>query len=66
MVAFRILYFWDGLLEDIELLETTDLIAAVRHASHRSSHHRAEVWSGNERLAVVRPSAVIRHEIPAV
>jgi len=64
MRAYRILFFWEGLLQDSEILESVDLIEAVRHASHRFPHLRAEIWSGEDRLAVIRPSAVMTHMIP--
>lgn len=63
MSAYRILFFWEGLLQDSELLESADLIEVVRYASHRSPHLRAEIWSGEDRLAVIRPSTVMTHVI---
>jgi len=64
MAVFRIFYFSEGLLQDSELLEWADLIEAVRHASRHLPHLRAEIWSGENRIAVIRPSAVISHTIP--
>ena len=65
MAEYRIFYFWEGVLQDSELLDSPDLIEAVRHASRQSPHLRAEIWSGGERLAVVRPSRIITHVVPA-
>lgn len=63
MAEYRIFYFWEGVLQDSELLDSPDLIEAVRHASRHSPHLRAEIWSRQERLAVIRPSAVMSHVI---
>lgn len=71
MATFRILYFSEGLLENSDVLQAGNAVEAVRHASSRWPHLKAEVWLKNARVAVVRPSAigvyhaVRRSEVPA-
>ena len=59
MDGLRILYFSDSLLYDSELLPTENVVEAAKHASSRSPHLTAEIWSGARKLAVIRPSSIM-------
>ena len=60
MPIFGIFYFSEGLLQDSELVEAPDAVEAVAHASRQWPQLRAEIWSGDKRVAVIGPSPVIR------
>ncbi len=57
--AYRILYFRSSVLEDWELLQADDLMAALQTASAKAPDLTVELWSDRKKIAVFRP--VNRH-----
>jgi hypothetical protein len=57
--VYRILYFRSSVLEDWELLKTTNLMEALQTASARAPDLTVELWSERKKVAVFRP--VNRH-----
>lgn len=56
MPELRILYFRGSILEDTQVLETEDVFQALSLASRQHPALSAEIWSAQERMAVVKPS----------
>lgn len=53
---YRLLIFRANMLEQwLELQAETD-VAAVKEASQHPSDDRLELWRGNKRIAVLRPT----------
>jgi hypothetical protein len=57
MAGLTILYFRESRLEASDLVETDNVIEAMRLASGQRPHCMAEIWSPQGRVAVVRPVA---------
>ncbi len=56
MPDYRLLYFRGSRLERWESVEATDHLAAIQEMSGRGSDRTVEIWSGDKKLAVVRPA----------
>lgn len=55
MKTFRILYFRESVFRRSEELRVSDVLEAVDKVSKKPPHLRAEVWSGNVRVAELGP-----------
>jgi|tagenome__1003787_1003787.scaffolds.fasta_scaffold16917965_2 hypothetical protein len=59
MSTYRIFYLGGGgLLDDAEEVVSEDLVTAAKAASSKHPHLTAEIWSGDRKVAIVRPSAL--------
>ena len=53
MQTFRILYFRESVLERSEEVQVRDVLEAIEAATGKRAGLRAEVWSGEKRIAEV-------------
>ena len=56
MQTFRILYFRESVLERSEEIQVCDVLEAIEAATGKRADLRAEVWSGEKRIAEVGTS----------
>ena len=56
MKSFRLLYFRDSVLEATEEVCVRNVLEAVQKAAGLPAHVRVEIWSDNERVAIIGPS----------
>lgn len=62
MASFRILCLTNGLLDEWEEIEADNIVDALRVRRVGQYCERVEVWSGEKRVAVLRP---VRSELIA-
>lgn len=55
-MSYRILYFRGALLEETTEVGTSDLVEAAKIASATSPDLTAEIWLGERKVAICRPS----------
>ena len=61
LMAYRILYFRGGILEDTSELSTSDLVEVAKVASATHPHLTAEIWRGDRKVAICGPSWDQKH-----
>jgi hypothetical protein len=56
--TFSVLYLRDNVLERAEKVRVADVLEAVRTAAGEAPDITVEVWRGERRVAVIKPSTV--------
>ena len=60
MSQMTIFYFEDSVLRATEELQSANVVEAMQRASTQHPELRAEVWSSEGKLAIVRPTTTRR------
>lgn len=55
-MSYRIIYFRGPVLEKAEEVSTKDLVEATQIASSKHPHLTAEIWRGDKKVAICRPT----------
>jgi hypothetical protein len=60
-MSYRIFYFPGPILEETAEVATDDLVEAAQTASSKHPHLTAEIWRGDQKVAICRPAWAHKH-----